>query len=55
MNSKKEVLCNNSINQLRNELHKLIECEQLSSDIVQERSQELDELILLYYKQTKDC
>ncbi len=41
------------INQLRNELHNLIESENLSSSIVQKRSQELDELILMYYRQIK--
>lgn len=38
------------INQLRNELHHLIESEDdLTSSIVQEKSQELDSLILMYY------
>lgn len=40
-----------NINQLRNELHDLIESENLTSTIVQSRSRELDELILLYYRQ----
>jgi hypothetical protein len=43
----------NSINQLRNELHDLIESENFTSKIVQKRSQELDHLILLYYRQEK--
>ncbi|HEX2947778.1 MAG TPA: aspartyl-phosphate phosphatase Spo0E family protein [Clostridia bacterium] len=44
-----------NINQLRNELHHLIDSENLTSTIVQKRSRELDELILLYYKHTKNC
>lgn len=55
MKSKKHACNKNNIDQLRNELHQLIESEQLGSDIVQERSQELDTLILLYYRQTKEC
>jgi hypothetical protein len=47
--------CKDSIDQLRNELHQLIESEQLNSDAVQERSEELDALILLYYRQEKEC
>lgn len=40
-----------AINELRDELHLLMENENVSSDIVQEKSEELDDLILLYYKQ----
>lgn len=43
----------NSINQLRNELHNLIESEKINSSIVQKRSQELDNLIMMYYRQIK--
>lgn len=43
-----------SIDQLRNELHNLIESENFTSKIVQRRSQELDHLILLYYHQEKE-
>ncbi len=45
--------CKNSINQLRDELHSLIESENFTSKIVQKRSQELDDLILLYYRQNE--
>jgi len=38
------------IDLLRMELHKLIESENLTSSIVQQRSRELDELILLYVR-----
>ncbi|HOA54419.1 MAG: aspartyl-phosphate phosphatase Spo0E family protein [Acetivibrionales bacterium] len=38
------------IDLLRKELHELIESEKLSSSIVQQRSKELDELILLYVR-----
>ncbi len=55
MKNEKHVHCRKNIDQLRNELYQLIESEQLSSDIVQERSQELDALILLYYRKTKEC
>ena len=54
MKSRKQEGYKNSIEQLRIELHKLIEYEHFNSDVVQERSQELDALILLYYKQNKD-
>lgn len=54
MKSRKHAHINNNIDQLRNELHQLIECEQLSSDAVQERSRELDALILLYYEKNKE-
>ncbi|MGE5613360.1 MAG: aspartyl-phosphate phosphatase Spo0E family protein [Bacillota bacterium] len=38
------------INQMRRELHHLIECEDnLTSTIVQKKSRELDNLILMYY------
>lgn len=50
----KNVVCEESINRLRNELHLLIEHEKLSSQIVQEMSQELDALILLYYGKDKE-
>ncbi len=43
-----------NIDRLRSELHRLIEYEQLGSRIVQERSRELDGLILAYYKQSMD-
>lgn len=52
---KRNERCTNNIDQLRNELHQLIEIEQISSGIVQERSRELDALILVYYKQKKEC
>jgi hypothetical protein len=47
----KEYMCRRDyINQLRSELHHLIESEDdLTSSIVQEKSQELDSLILMYY------
>lgn len=51
MKRKRHESCINDINQRRDELHQLIEYEQLNSDVVQERSRELDALILLYYKQ----
>lgn len=38
------------IDLLRMELHELIESENLTSSIVQQRSRELDELILLYVR-----
>ncbi len=38
------------IDLLRKELHELIESEHLTSSIVQQRSRELDELILLYVR-----
>ncbi|NMA33980.1 MAG: aspartyl-phosphate phosphatase Spo0E family protein [Clostridiaceae bacterium] len=38
------------IDLLRKELHELIESENLSSSLVQQRSRELDELILLYVR-----
>jgi hypothetical protein len=47
------VYCEFRINQLRNELHQLIEQEHLDSGCVQKLSQELDALILLYYRQLK--
>lgn len=51
---KKMVMCcKNHINKLRDELHNLIETENLNSSIVQKRSQELDDLILMYYRQIK--
>ncbi|HOQ06667.1 MAG TPA: aspartyl-phosphate phosphatase Spo0E family protein [Clostridiales bacterium] len=40
----------NEIDLLRKELHELIESENLTSSIVQQRSRELDELILLYVR-----
>lgn len=43
----------NNIDKLRDELHILIESEKLNSSIVQQRSQELDRLILMYYRQIK--
>lgn len=54
MKNKRQVRYKNNIDQLRNELHQLIEFEQLSSDVVQERSKELDALILLYYNKIKE-
>lgn len=54
MKNKRPVSIDDNINQLRDELHQLIECEQLNSDIVQKRSKELDDLILLYYRQSKE-
>lgn len=47
----REYMCHKDyINQLRSELHHLIESEDnLTSSIVQEKSQELDNLILMYY------
>ena len=54
MKDKRHARYKNNIDQLRNELHQLIEFEQLSSDVVQERSQELDALILLYYNKMKE-
>ena len=53
MKNSKSASYKSNINHLRNELHLLIESENLTSTIVQKRSRELDELILLYYKQTK--
>ncbi len=53
MKSKRQVYCEFRINQLRNELHQLIEQEHLDSGCVQKLSQELDALILLYYRQLK--
>lgn len=47
------VCCKNHIDKLRNELHNLIETENLNSSIVQKRSQELDDLILMYYRHIK--
>lgn len=38
------------IDLLRKELHELIESENLTSSIVQQRSRELDELILMYVR-----
>jgi hypothetical protein len=38
------------IDLLRKELHELIKSENLTSSIVQQRSKELDELILLYVR-----
>ena len=46
--------CKNSINRLRDELHDLIESENLTSAIVQERSRDLDNLIYAYYQQIKN-
>jgi hypothetical protein len=48
----KEYMCHmDSINQLRSELHHLIESENdLTSNIVQKKSQELDNLILMCYE-----
>lgn len=54
LKDKRHARYKNNIDQLRNELHQLIEFEQLSSDVVQERSQELDALILLYYNKMKE-
>jgi hypothetical protein len=43
--------CTDCINQMRNELHRLIESEDnLKSSIVQKKSRELDNLILMYYR-----
>ncbi len=42
------------INKERDELHHLMEYEELSSFDVQKQSQELDCLILCYYRQNKD-
>jgi hypothetical protein len=53
LKSNRKMYCEYRINQLRNELHKLIELEQLNSLNVQKISQELDALILLYYRQQK--
>ncbi len=45
----------NDINELRGELHRLLESENLTSSNVLERSRELDYLILLYYtKKSQD-
>ncbi len=55
LKNKRRVHCKTDINQMRAELHQLIESEQLNSKIVQERSQELDTLILLFYRQAKEC
>lgn len=46
--------CKNSINRLRDELHDLIESENLTSMIVQKRSRDLDNLIYAYYQQYKE-
>lgn len=54
MRNKRYVGSNDIINHLRDELHQLIEYEQLNSEIVQKRSQELDAMILLYYRQVKE-
>lgn len=51
LKSRKQVYCEKRINQLRGELHKLIEREKLDNSRVQEISRELDELIMLYYKE----
>lgn len=53
MKNKKCSYNKNDINELRKELHQLIESENLTSIHVQKRSQELDNLILLYYRQVK--
>gem|GEM_PF-735403 len=55
MKNSKPASCSSKINHLRSELHLLIESENLTSTVVQKRSRELDELILLYYKQMKKC
>ena len=55
MKVEKQAYCTDNIDQMRNELYHLIENEQLISDIVQERSRELDALILEYYKQKNEC
>lgn len=46
--------CKEDINELRNELHKLIESESYTSHVVQKRSRELDKLITLYYRQMEE-
>lgn len=51
MKSKNTINFENRINQLRSELHQLIEHERLDSGIVQKLSQELDAMINLYYRQ----
>ncbi len=53
MKSKRQMYCEYRIDQLRSELHQLIEHEQLDNCKVQKISQELDALILLYYRQMK--
>lgn len=45
--------CEYRINQLRDELHQLIEHEQLNSCSVQKMSRELDAIIILYYRQLR--
>ncbi len=53
MKNKGQMYCEYKINQLRSELHQLIEHEQLDNCRVQKMSQELDAMIILYYKQSK--
>jgi hypothetical protein len=53
LKSKRQMYCEYRIDQLRSELHQLIEHEQLDNCKVQKISQELDALILLYYRQMK--
>lgn len=53
MKSKRQIYCEYRINQLRNELHRLIEHEQLNNCNVQKMSQELDAMIIMYYRQLK--
>lgn len=51
MRNKEHMCCTDCINQMRNELHRLIESEDnLKSSIVQKKSRELDNLILMYYR-----
>lgn len=51
MKNKSQERCKNNIIKRREELHRLIENERISSKIVQRRSRELDRLIVLYYRQ----
>lgn len=55
MESKMRRCCKEDINELRNELHKLIESESYTSNVVQKRSRELDKLITLYYRQIREA
>lgn len=54
MSNARQEKCKKDINQRREELHKLIENEDLLSDVVQESSRELDDLILSYYRKPEE-